>query len=266
MKGILKLYKEPHPKSCFMLASWPGIGNVSLIVARYLKDKLNAEEIGEIDPVNFFEPVGVAVKDNVIEKPRFPESKFYYWQDDKAEKGLIIFIGEEQPSSKGYELLSSILDVARKFKIKRVYSCAAAVTRIHHSEDSKVWAVATKRGLIKELQKYDVVFRGNLRIAGLNGLLLGMAKERNIEGVCLLGEVPAYAIQIANPGASYAVLKVLTKMLGIDIKLTELSDMAKQSKEEMGEIIKMATAEFIDRFTEPIWEQDENEDESEEDE
>jgi len=261
MKDILKLSKEPHVKSCFMLASWPGIGNVSLIVAQYLKDKLNAEKIGEIDPVNFFEPVGVAVEDNVIEKPRFPESNFYYWQDSKAEKGLIIFIGEEQPSSKGYELLSYVLDVAQKFKAKRVYSCAAALTRIHPSEDSKVWAVATKPELIEELQKYDVVLRGNLRIAGLNGLFLGMAKERDIEGVCLLGEVPRYAIQIPNPGASYAVLKVLTRMLEIDIELTELGNTAKQSREEMGEIIKMATAEFIDQFTEPIWEQDENEEE-----
>jgi len=111
------------------------------------------------------------------------------------------------------------------------------------------------------LQKYDVVLRGNLRIAGLNGLFLGMAKERDIEGVCLLGEVPRYAIQIPNPGASYAVLKVLTRMLDIDIELTELGNTAKESKEEMGEIIKMATAEFIDQFTEPIWEQDENEEE-----
>jgi hypothetical protein len=50
-------------------------------------------------------------------------------------------------------------------------------------------------------------------------------------------------------------------MLEIDIELTELSDMAKESKEEMGEIIKLATAEFIDHFTEPIWEQDESEEE-----
>jgi hypothetical protein len=261
MKGVLKLYKEPHPESCFMLASWPGIGDVSLIVAQYLKDKLNAEEIGEIDPVNFFEPVGVMVKNNVIEKPHFPENKFYYWQNDEAKKGLIIFIGEEQPSTKGHELLSCVLDVARKFKVKRVYGCAAAVTRIHHSEDSKVWAVATKRGLIKELERYDVVLRGRLRIAGLNGLFLGMAKERGIEGICLLGEVPVYATQIANHGAAYAVLKVLTKMLGIDIDLSELSNIAKQTKEEMGEIVKLATAEFIDRFTEPIWEQGQDEEE-----
>ncbi|MCK4388001.1 MAG: PAC2 family protein, partial [Dehalococcoidia bacterium] len=77
--NLYRLYKQPRPKSCYMLASWPGIGDVSLIVARYLKEKLGAVEIGEIDPVNFFEPVGVMVEDNVVEKPRFPESKFYYW-------------------------------------------------------------------------------------------------------------------------------------------------------------------------------------------
>ena len=67
MEGTIKLYRKPHPKNCFMLASWPGVGNVSLIVARYLKEKLSAEEIGEIEPAKFFEPVGVMVEDNVIQ-------------------------------------------------------------------------------------------------------------------------------------------------------------------------------------------------------
>ena len=261
MSDAIKLYKQPHPKSCSMLASWPGIGNVSLIVASYLKEKLNAEEIGEIEPVNFFEPVGVMVKDNVVESPRFPESKFYYWQDTKADRGLLLFIGEEQPSSGGYELANCVLDVAQKFKVQRVYSCAAAITQIHHSEESKVWGAATNRSLVDELKKYDVVLKGDLRIAGLNGLILGIIRERDIEGVCLLGEVPAYATRIANPKASLAVLKVLTGMLEIDVDLTELSNLAKQAEEKMEKIAKQATVEFIDQFTEPIWERDEEEEE-----
>jgi len=259
--SLYKLYKQPRPKSCSMFASWPGIGDVSLIAAKYLKEKLNAVEIGEIEPVNFFEPVGVMVEDNVVESPRFPESKIYYWQNSKTGKGLVLFIGEEQPGSKGYELVNCVLDVAQKLKVRRVYSCAAAVTRIHHSEESKVWGVATKRELIDELNKYNVVLRGDLRIAGLNGLILGIAKERDIEGICLLGEVPTYGTQVANPKASLAVLRVLTKMLGIEIDLTELSNLAKQADEEMEMIAKRATAEFIDRFTEPIWEEDEDEEE-----
>ena len=259
--NAIKLYKQPHPKSCSMFTSWPGIGGVSLIAARYLKEKLNAVEIGEIDPVDFFEPVGIIVENNVVEAPRFPESKFYYWQDDKTRKGLVFFIGEEQPSSKGYELANCVLDVAQELKVRRVYSCAAAVTKIHHSEEPKVWGVATKPKLVNELNRYNVILRGNLRIAGLNGLILGMAKERGIEGICLLGEVPTHATQIANPKSSLAVLKVLTRMLGIEIDLTELSHLAKQAGEEMERIAKRATAEFIDQFTEPIWEQEEDEEE-----
>ena len=261
--SLYRLYHEPHPKTCVMLVSWPGIGNVSLIVARYLKDALDAQEIGEIDPIHFFEPVGVVVENNVVEAPHFPESKFYYWQDDNAEKGLVLFIGEEQPGTRGYELASNVLDVAKKLKVQRVYSCAAAVTRVHYGEESKVWGVATKNKLIDGLKEYDVVLKDKLHIAGLNGLILGMAKERNIEGICLLGEVPLYATQLANPKASLAVLRVLTKMLDIDIDFTALSRVAKQTEEEMERIAKRATAEFIDQFTEPIWEQGEEEDEEE---
>jgi proteasome assembly chaperone (PAC2) family protein len=264
MKEVIKLHKQPRPKSCVMLASWPGIGDVSLTAAKYLVEKLNAEEIGEIEPVNFFEPMGVTVRDNVVDSPRFPENKFYYWQSARVGQSLVIFIGEEQPSLKGYELVNCVLDVAQRLKVSRVYSCAAAVTRIHHSEEMKVWGAATTSKLVDEVNKHNVILRGNLRIAGLNGLILGMAKERGMEGICLLGEVPAYATQIANPRASLAVLGILTKMFGITLDLTDLDNLAKQVDEEMDRIAKKVTAEFIDQFTEPIWEQDEDGDEEEE--
>jgi proteasome assembly chaperone (PAC2) family protein len=242
-----------------MLASWPGIGDVSLTAAKYLVEKLDAAEIGEIEPVRFFEPVGVSVKDNLVESPRFPESKFYYWQYPKAGKGLLIFIGEEQPGFKGYELVNCVLDVAQRFRVTRIYSCAAAVTRIHHSEEIKVWGAATTSNLVEELARHNVILRGNLRIAGLNGLVLGMAKERGMEGVCLLGEVPSYATQMANPKASLAVLRVLGETLGITLDLTDLGHLAERVDQEMDRIAKRVTAEFIDQFTEPIWEQDEEE-------
>jgi len=156
-------------------------------------------------------------------------------------------------------LVSHVLDAAQKLKVARIYSCAAAVTQLHHSEEPKVWGAATKKALLGEFKKQGVILRGNLRIAGLNGLILGMARERNMEGMCLLGEVPSYAIQVANPKAALAVLKVLTKMLDVQVDLTELTDLAKQTSEEMDRLAKQATAEFIEQFTEPIWEQDEEE-------
>jgi proteasome assembly chaperone (PAC2) family protein len=261
MNELVKLFARPRLKSPIMLASWPGIGNVSIIVATYLKKKLNFKELGELEPSYFFDPIGVVVRDNVVEAPQFPLNNFYYWKNKGGENDIILFIGEDQPATKGYELANCVLDVAQRFQVKRVYTCAAALSHIHHTEQPRVWGVVTSQHMAGTLEKYGLVQRGNLQISGLNGLLLGVTKEREIEGICLLGEVPMYATRIQNPIAALAVLKALTKMLDIEIDLTELNEMAEETAERMKQIAAEAMGEYIDLFTRPIWEQGEEEEE-----
>jgi len=244
-----------------MLAAWPGVGNVAMIVAAYLQRKLSFKELGEIEPSSFFDPVGVVVRDNVVEEPKFPQSRFYYWKNRGEGSDLIVFIGEDQPAAKGYELANCVLDVAERFKVSRIFTCAAALTRIHHTESPGVLGVVTDPAAAVVLQKYNLIHAGNLQIAGLNGLLLGVAKEREIEGICLLGEVPVYATRIQNPMAALAVLEVLTTMLGVEVDLDELAQLAVETKERMKQVASQAMGEYIDYFTEPIWERGEEEDE-----
>ena len=264
MKELIKLYARPELNTPVMLAAWPGIGNVALIVATYLKRKLDFKELGEIEASNFFDPIGIIVKDNVVEAPQFPQSQFYYWKNSGEGSDIILLIGEDQPTTKGYELANCVLDLALRFEVKRIYTCAAAITRIHHTEQPSVWGVATSQQLTEELKRYNLVQRGNLQIAGLNGLLLGVTKERGIEGVCLLGEVPIYATRIQNPMAALAVLKVLTTMLAINVDMAELTQMAMETKERLKQVAAEAMGEYIEYFTTPIWEHGEEEEEEEE--
>jgi len=122
-----------------------------------------------------------------------------------------------------------------------------------------VWGVATSQQLADDLERYNLVERGKLQISGLNGLLLGVTKEKDIEGVCLLGEVPMYATRIQNPMAALMVLEVLAKMLGIEVDTAELAQLARETKERMKQVAAEAMGEYIDYFTEPIWEHDEDE-------
>ena len=264
MNESVRLHVRPRLKTPNMLAAWPGVGNVAMIVAAYLQRKLNFKELGEIEPSSFFDPVGVMVRDNVVEEPKFPQSKFYYWKNRGEGSDLIIFNGEDQPAAKGYELANCVLDVAERFKVSRVFTCAAAMTRIHHSETPGVLGVATNPSAAAIFKKYDLINAGNLQIAGLNGLLLGVAKEREIEGICLLGEVPVYATRIQNPMAALAVLEVLTTMLGVEIDLDELAQLAVETKLRMKQVAQQAMGEYIDYFTEPIWESGEEEENEEE--
>jgi proteasome assembly chaperone (PAC2) family protein len=254
VKDLIRLYARPKLKSPVMLASWPGIGNVSIIVASYLLKQLDFKELGEIEPSAFFDAIGVVAKDNVVEAPQFPRSQFYYWKNKSGGSDIILFIGEDQPIANGYELANCVLDVGQKFQVKRIYTCAAALSRIHHTEQPRVWGVVTSKHMTEELEKHELVQRGNLQIAGLNGLLLGVTKERKIEGICLLGEVPMHATRIQNPVAALAVLKVLTGMLDIEIDFSELAQIAKEAAERMKQMAAEAMGEYIDHFTQPIWE------------
>jgi hypothetical protein len=248
-----------------MVAAWPGIANVAMIAGSYLAHKLNPKPLAEVVAPYFFDPIGVFVRDNLVESPQFPESRFFYLKNRPGKRDLILFLGDDQPSSKTYEMAHTVIDLAERFGVKRLYTCAAALTRIHHSEQPKVWGVANREGLLEDIKARRLVLGGDLQISGLNGLLLGVAKERRMDALCLLGEVPHYASRFPNPAAALAITETLMQMLEIEVDLGELREQAAEATSRLKEMAAEAMGDYIDYFTEPIWERDEN-DEDEEDE
>lgn len=262
--SLIKLRARPKLNSPVMLAAWPGVSNVAAITASYFKSKLAFKELGEINAAHFFDPIGVLARNNVVEAPQFPASRFYYWKNQGGHD-LILFIGDDQPATNTYQLANCVLDLATRFNASRVYTFAAALTRIHHTEPSRVWGVVTSPDLNHELKQHNLLRSGSLQIAGLNGTLLGVAKERGIEGVCLVSEVPSYTSRIDNPMAALAITQVLIKMLDIKIDLRELVEQAIETKERLKEVAARAMGEYIDYFTTPIWESGEEDDAEDED-
>ncbi len=243
----IRLYKEPQLEKPDMVASWPGIGNIGILAVDTLRSQIQAEELGEIEPWDFFYPRKVIIKDSILKDLEFPSNKFYYkrlgWSSAEM-KDLIFFIGEEQPTGggamyaegrKAYQMADMVLDVAKRFGCRRIYTSGAAVSLTHHALKPRVWAVTSRNDLNKEVRSYentilmgqieDVGDRGS--ITGLNGLLLGIAKTRGFEAICLMGEIPDYLARapFPYPRASKSVLEVLTNILGIKIDYSALDEM-----------------------------------------
>ncbi|MGB2800063.1 MAG: PAC2 family protein [Dehalococcoidia bacterium] len=242
--GII-LYKEPKLEKPDMVACWPGIANIGVIAVDTLMGQIGVEELGEIEPWDFFYPRRVIIKGGVLEDLEFPSSKFYYKRFEN--KDLIIFIGEEQPTDggriyaegiKAYQMADLVLDVAERFGCQRVYTSGAAVAVTHHALKPRVWAVTSRDDLNKEVKGYDnTILMSEIEgtvdggsITGLNGLLLGLAKKRGFEAICLMGEIPDYLSRVPfpYPRASKSVLEILTSFLRIDIDYGALDKMSAQ--------------------------------------
>jgi proteasome assembly chaperone (PAC2) family protein len=258
----IKIYQEPKFSSPKLIAAWPGISNVALEATGYLKEKLGAEELAEIESPTFFELGGVFVEKNVIQPPRLPRNQFYYWIREGPERDtegdLIIFTGEAQPTSRGREFANKILDVSEGFGVKEIYTFAAALIP-HYPEEPRVWAAATDEEQLHQLEEQGLVLKGDFYIAGMNGLLISVAKEKGMRATCLLGETPRYLSQMRNPIASKAVLEVLNRLLKIEIDMTEMDEMAAQASQQMAEVIKESRRQFINDFTVPLWERSDEE-------
>lgn len=262
--GII-LRKEPQLESPVLIASWPGIGNIGLVAVDTLRAMLGAEELGEIEPWDFSYPTKLVIEGGELKDLEFPTSKFYY---KKTEAGdLMVFLGEEQPAggrsayaegSKAYQMANLVIDVALKFECRRIYTSGAAVAPIHHTATPRVWAVPNNASLIGEIRGYpntvlmsDVEGRGGQgNITGLNGLLLGVAKKRGLEGICLMGEIPAYlqGFPLPYPKASRSVLEVLTGVLGVRIEMQGIQALVEHSEREIERLYERFPSEIKDQL------------------
>lgn len=244
MAGI-NFSKKPKLRNPFLLVAWPGMGEVAFKAARFLVEKLGAEEFASIDSGDFFYLTGSVVKEGIMDIPDLPYNKFYYWKNPATKHGgktepndLIIFISNAQPDlARSHEYCQRILSITSAFDIKMVLCFAAMPIPIDHTQEPSVWFAATDQKIKDSLIKYNIKIMSEGQISGMNGLFLGVAKKMNLSGFCLLSEIPIYTIQIENPKASYAILETLSRILGIAIDLSELNNQANSVEEQINQLI-----------------------------
>ncbi|MDY6834914.1 MAG: PAC2 family protein [Chloroflexota bacterium] len=228
----VRLHEQPNLNNPILIAAWPGMGGVAVIAARHLRDKLGASELGNIEPYEFFDPTRVQVENDVVQTIKFPQNTFYFSKgQQEGDKDLIIFIAESQPTTKGYVLASTILDTAQLLGVTKVCTLAATPAHVHYCRKTRVLGISTSPELDHDLRSCGAVPMGTGSIAGMNGVLLGVAKQRGIDGMCLLGEIPIYMTGVANPRASKAILDMLPRILGNKIDVSSFDSWISEADE-----------------------------------
>ena len=242
----LHIFTCPRVKRPRFVLAWGCIGEVGIEALTYLRDKLGAEEFGQIVPYDFFN-VPLTVKDGLVEL-QFPRSRLYSWENRDGED-LILLIGEREPNATRYEYANLLVQVAEQFAVERMYTVCAFPSSVSHTVEPRVFGVVNDAKLVKYLEQYGVNVVGERNLTSINALVLSLARQRGFQGIYLLVEVPAYGVKRGNPKSSRAVLKVLTTMLGIDIDMAELEERVSRAEEEMDGVIREASRTFLEDFT-----------------
>jgi uncharacterized protein len=177
--------KQPKTDGFNVFASLPDMGKVGGLVSAYLAKNLKSECVAEI--VSNEKP-WVSHTDGVVKTVNDLYQLYY-----DTEHNLLIFTGNSQPQdpTELHQLCKSFLDHIQTIgKIRRLYS-AGGYLRQHLTGAPLVCGVVTNQGLKQVLltSGIDILGQEIDTITWFNGLILGLAADRNIEAIGLFGEI-----------------------------------------------------------------------------
>ncbi len=224
-------------KNPWLVAVWPGMGNVAISAGFYLLAKLGMHLLAEFPARELFDVDHVDVKSGLIQPGRLPQSRFFVWNDPRGQHDLVVFIGEAQPPMGRYAFCHRLIEFAKALGVERVYTFAALATQMHPAGPSRVFVAATDVECLSELKRQGLPTIEDGHIGGLNGVLLGVAVENGLRGACLMGEMPHIFAQVPFPKAALAVLEAFGPMADLQIDFTELALQAENMDQKLGELL-----------------------------
>jgi uncharacterized protein len=221
------------PEDPILIEGLPGIGQVGKLVAEYMIHMLGAEKIAEIHSIYF--PPQVILEENGL--VRLARNELYSYR--ALGKDLVFLVGDHQSTSnEGHYLLADqYCTIAEELKVKRIYTLGGFGVG-HLVNDPRVLGAVNRVELIAELEAAGVTFNREEPgggIIGAAGLMLGIAAQRGIDAVCLMGETSGYLV---DPMSAANVLTILSKLIDVPVDPTKLNDRASEMEK------------FIEKFVE----------------
>jgi proteasome assembly chaperone (PAC2) family protein len=209
-KPYLRQLSNPPLENPILVQGLPGFGNVGRIAAHLLVKFFEAKPFAELYSPSFPDYISITSK-GIAHLPKYD---FYYAPMEK--NNLIIMSGEIQPSFDDvvahYAVCDEVLNFAESLGCKFIVTMGG----VPITEDkTQVYIAATSNRLATDFMEKGGVIYSKGRIVGGTGLTLALAKERKLDGVCLLGTTMGFK---ADREAGFLVFKFLMKALGKEIK------------------------------------------------
>ena len=119
--------------------------------------------------------------------------------------------GQPQSNSELNALCQDVIDVAKKYSAKFIYTLGGFHTNRIIENFPKTFITTTSKELTKQMEGLDVETTPQKSIiTGFNGLILGFAKQNGIHGIGMYGELNEP--KIPQYRAAISIIKTLEKL------------------------------------------------------
>lgn len=243
----LVVYRRPilhNPSLVVGFTGWMDGGNVSVGTVVYLRDKLEAQMLAQIEPHDFYifnlpgnmEEVAqfrpyTLIRDGMVVEFRYPQNHFFCADD----KNILLFFGKE-PNIRWKEYVDNIFLLAKEFGVRRVFFVGSVSGLTPHTREPRVYCSMSDEVLKEKLLPHGVRFSTYEGPASVTTLMTVTAKTRGIEMVNVVVEIPMY-VQATNPKGIRAALRVLLPLLELSLSLDDLDTLCDEFEKNIDKLV-----------------------------
>lgn len=244
----LTIFEHPQLEESTMLiglSGWMNGGRVSTETVGFFIDELNAVELAEIDPDEFFiqsfpGSMEIAslfrpytkIEQGLISEYEPPSCFFYY---SKAQN--LIFFEADEPHLRWDQFTEHILQLCRTFNVTRIFFIGSVADVVPHSREPRILFSASDLKTKQLLSEFKFAVSDYQGPAGIATYLTLRCEEEGISMANLVAAIPAY-IEGRNPKCVETLVRLIGKILGVKVDLTELRNEADRFEKKLTEIIE----------------------------
>ncbi len=214
----IKEFKAIEAHDPILIEGLPGLGLVGKIAMRYLIKQLHAEKFAYLYSPHFPYFVLVNKKGNI----RLLRGAFYFVKNPTGQNDIILFTGDSQSQTiEGqYEIAEKMISFAKKHNVQAITTIGGY--RMETKEKPKVIVAGTNQDILnKALSAGATVSPSGSPIVGTAGLILGLARFKKIDALCLLGETRGY---LPDPSAARSVIEVIRSLFNFSLDLSAMDE------------------------------------------
>ena len=232
--------EKPDVNKPIMIAAMQDMGNVGSIAIDFINKSLDSR---------LFRYILTPYPNYVVDKGGHIDYYQERWEY-RYTNSIIVFgggVGQPQTNHELYELCQDVINIAKLYSVQLIYTLGAFHTDRNYGKDPSTLVTTTSQELTNQIVKLGHnTTPGSSLITGFNGLILGYAKENNIQGIGLFAEINEP--QMLQYRSAKSVLVSLEKLTYQKFKgLEELDQMAGAVEREMDRMKRMGGGDSLYR-------------------
>jgi uncharacterized protein (TIGR00162 family) len=222
----IELERELDLENPVFVEGLAGIGHIGRNTVSYVAEKTEAEQVGEVTSHHF--PPHTIVKDDKIIEPI--KNKIYALKREEGRDVILLEGNAQAGTAQGHhEVAEKVMNFIQDQEVSEIITVGGYGTG-DVVEDPSVFGAVCTEDMKDKYPDSDIEFDHEVgQVVGISGLLLGLAQDENIPGLCLLGETPGFLL--SDPKSTEAVLQVVEEVLDLDLDYSDLDEKVEESQE-----------------------------------